>query len=77
MKPTVSRDVHLVAHGSADGRYPEGAHRAAKITEVLDSESEVVVLFVMHPTGTQHVYNVAHDEETKKPGTWHWPEREE
>lgn len=73
-RPTVGRDVHYVAHGSADGKYPQGKHRAAKVTDVPDGELGIH-LFVMNPTGTQHVFNVIEDPEGKTPGTWHWPER--
>lgn len=76
--PSISRSVHYVAPGSADGRYPP-AHRAATITEVevVNEDGEVrdnVTLFVMNPTGTHHAFNVPYDPSGTRPYSWHWPE---
>lgn len=81
--PTINRAVHYVSAGSADGRFPSVC-RAAIVTEVPDAgsqDAEVgrVGLVVMNPTGfffhpikdNGSVY----DGDTKKPCTWHWPER--
>lgn len=75
-RPSVSRDVHYVSHGTPireDGSqaFPKTC-RAAKVTEV--ATDEVVSLFVMNPTGTFFQQNIVYDE-NKAPGTWHWPER--
>lgn len=74
--PTIGRDVHYVARGSADGKFPP-VHRAAKITEV-DSyglgRPAVVSLFVMNPQGCYFDTGMVQDEVDKAPGTWHWPE---
>jgi hypothetical protein len=50
VKPSISRDVHYVARGSADGRFPSVC-RAAKVTEVNPDDPNHVGLFVMNPTG--------------------------
>lgn len=89
--PTVGRDVHQVARGSADGVYdPE--IRPAKITKVYSDE--VVSLVIWTENGTFHATSVPrHDgEDAEEPsfspfyrcpvtgraypgGTWHWPPR--
>lgn len=71
--PSVGRDVHYVSAGSKDGTYPSVC-RAAKITEVWHG-NELVSLVVFNPTGQHFATGVRHDEETKAPMTWHWPER--
>lgn len=72
--PSVGRVVHYVAYGTPGGEYEAGAHRAAMITEAsLNSES--VSLVVFNPTGWHFRLSVWHDEDEKKPGTWHFPER--
>lgn len=48
--PTVGRDVHYVARGSADGRFPSVC-RAAKVTEIDPDDTDVVGLCVINPTG--------------------------
>jgi hypothetical protein len=94
MRPTVGRDVHYVSAGSPvreDGtqQYPSTC-RASKVTEVGDSEFEIVGLMVMNPTGI-HFHSLAQggvkfafgpcinepapEGETLAPGTWHWPSR--
>lgn len=80
MKPSISRDVHYVARGSADGRFPSVC-RAAKVTEVDPADPDRVGLFVMNPTGV-FFHSLADggcslDEDGKRGGTWHWPERVE
>lgn len=75
MNPTVSRIVHYVAPGSADGTYPP-AHRAAVITETFEDPVDGEVrLCVFNPTGI-HFVLVPYDE-NHAPYTWHWPERED
>lgn len=74
VRPTVGRTVHYVA--------PAGICRAAVITEIgvplseghLD-ERQHVGLCVLNPTGQFFNRGVPYDPD-KKPGTWHWPERE-
>lgn len=79
-RPSISRDVHYVARGSADGEFPSVC-RAAKVTEVNPDDPTHVGLFVMNPTGTFHyslqVGGCHLDEDEKRGGTWHWPERVE
>lgn len=78
--PSIGRDVHYVAPGSADGRYPP-AHRAAKITEIpwVGEEYNQVrgnpSLIVFNPTGIHFPVNVPYDPTGEKPFSWHWPER--
>lgn len=78
MRPSVSRDVHYVARGSADGMFPS-ACRAAKVTEVDAQDVSRVGLCVLNPTGL-FFHSLAdggcrQDEDSKVGGTWHWPER--
>lgn len=80
-KPTLGRIVHYVSFGTPNGEYqPE--HRAAVITKVIekddngnDLQGKAVALCVMNPTGLFFNEVVLQDEEDKKGGTWHWPER--
>lgn len=51
MKPTINRQVHYVARGSADGVFPSVC-RTAIVTEV--GLNNAVGLFVINPTGTFH-----------------------
>ena len=76
MKPTapVGRMVHYVAFGTPGGEYEAGAHRAAVITEVVATNTEVVGLCVLNPTGLFFRHDVPFDEHARTPGTWHWPE---
>ncbi len=74
--PSVGRVVHYVAYGTPGGEFPAGVCRAAIITEVhnpgnLDS---VLSVCVFNPTGQFFNVGIYHDEDTKAPGTWHWPE---
>jgi hypothetical protein len=73
-KPSVGRIVHYVSYGTPGGEYPSVC-RAAIITEVLDGESHGIVnLCVLNPGGL--FFNMSHqEEEDKRGGTWHWPER--
>lgn len=88
MKPTVSRDVHYVSHGSPvreDGTQAyTSKHRSAKITEVAENpqdsdEASTVGLVVFNPTGDLYLpiaCGGSRYSEGKEGGTWHWPERE-
>jgi len=82
--PSISRDVHYVSAGSADGKFPRTC-RAAKVTEVDDpngtnADLQRVGLMVMNPTGIHFrplseggaKYDGSDD---PAPYTWHWPER--
>lgn len=78
MKPSISRDVHYVSYGTPGGEFPSVC-RAAKVTEVNADDPNHVGLFVMNPTGV-FFHSLANggchlDEEGKRGGTWHWPER--
>lgn len=66
--PTICRMVHYVARGSADGHFPPVC-RAAIITDVAP-----VALAVLNPTGIFFADEIMEDQDTKRPGTWHWPE---
>lgn len=81
MAPSVGRIVHYVAYGTPGGEYAAGAHRAAIVTDVvsaIDQESgdAVCSLCVMNPTGLFFNTGIYADQIDKKPGTWHWPERD-
>ena len=71
-QPSVNRAVHYVAYGTPGGEFPAGVCRAAIITQTLTNER--VGLCILNPTGLFFNENVLYDE-SKKPGTWHWPER--
>lgn len=79
MKPSVGRQVHYVARGSADGRFPSVC-RSATVTEVSATEEHLTGLCVVNPTGL-FFHSLAdggvmhHESETPQGGTWHWPER--
>lgn len=74
-QPTVSRDVHYVAPGSADGKYPP-AHRAAKVTAIPDPKDPwLISCVVFNPTGLHFNLAVPYDSTGQQPGTWHYPER--
>ena len=75
-KPSVGRIVHYVAFGTPGGEYKPGSCRPAIVTEVNDRETEEVKATVFQTEGTFTKQCLYHDE-TRKPGTWHWPEREE
>jgi hypothetical protein len=75
--PSVGRKVHYVAYG-VPGKFPSVC-RSADITEVDDEGN--VGLAVLNPTGL-FFHPIAHengpcphDEDGKRGGSWHWPER--
>lgn len=74
--PSVGRDVHYTAPGSADGTFPL-AHRAAKITSLGsdDDDRQCVNLIVFNPQGIHFPMRVPRDDTATKPYTWHVPER--
>lgn len=76
-KPSISRMVHFVM----DTGKNIGAHRPAIITNVITDDGVCAlsvmpdaardgVGFILVTSSTMH-------SEAKRPGTWHWPEREE
>jgi hypothetical protein len=81
-QPSVGRIVHYVSYGTPGGEFKSEC-RAAIITDVNEfiSESEKdgeeldVSMCVLNPNGLFLNQHVPHDEELKKGGTWHWPER--
>ncbi|MCW3051627.1 MAG: hypothetical protein JWN14_797 [Chthonomonadales bacterium] len=76
MKVTVGDRVHYVGGGEAD-LLPPGTHCAATVTAISDAEIGAVYLHVLHPvSGTENVWDKQFSEDPK-PGTWHWPEKEE
>lgn len=80
--PGVGHTVHYVLTG---GRNP-GDHRPAIIVRRWSTTSETVQLQVFTDATNDYLPNqvganglmwatsVAHDEDTKSIGTWHWPE---
>jgi hypothetical protein len=76
-RPSVSRVVHYVSHGTpvrGDGTQAYTSEcRAAVVTEVDDTD-DTVGLCVLNPTGLFFRSGVAHHD-GPVPGTWHWPER--
>lgn len=74
-RPSVGRAVHYVAYGTPGGEFPSGVCRAATVTEVdPDGAKDDVGVCVMNPTGLFFNRGIKHDE-SRTPGTWHWPER--
>lgn len=70
-KPSIGRVVHYHWEDSS-GLYC----RAAIITEVKNTVSTDVSLAVMFPHGQAFYEDVEFDDnQGRKPGTWHWPER--
>lgn len=81
MNPSVGRVVHYVSYGTPGGEYPSVC-RAAVVTDVsgqvgTGGEPAEVALAVLNPTGMFFNTDVPQDEETKRGGSWHWPERVE
>ena len=81
-KPSVGRIVHYVSYGTPGGEFlPE--HRAPIITAVrevepIDGEDNAIIqvdLCIINPSGLFFNTNIKQDEDTKKGGTWHFPER--
>jgi hypothetical protein len=84
VKPTVGRIVHYVSYGTPGGEYASTC-RAAIVVET--DTSDTVGLCVLNPTGQFFNRTVVHDEGRdwtegdgthlgRRPGTWHWPERD-
>jgi hypothetical protein len=75
MKPTVGRIVHYVSYGTPGGEYPS-ACRAAVITEVpVHYPVRAISLCVLNPEGLFFNKEVIEDQDDRRGGTWHWPER--
>lgn len=73
--PSVGRVAHYVSYGTPGGEYVSEC-RAAIITEVAKATPGITVgLAVLNPTGMFFNRTVPHDEDAKRGGTWHWPER--
>lgn len=77
-QPSVGRIVHYVSYGTPGGEYTSEC-RAAVVTELCgDGDPEhdgCVGLAVLNPTGMFFNRHIGHDEDRKRGGTWHWPER--
>jgi hypothetical protein len=65
--------VHYVSYGTPGGEYSSEC-RAAVVAAVVDETT--CDLVVLNPTG-MFLNRCAQDEDTKRGGTWHWPERVE
>jgi hypothetical protein len=86
MKPSVGRIVHYVSYGTPGGEYPSVC-RAAIVTTVDDYQDPTVndegqhsghvSLCVLNPEGMFFNRSVLQNEDGKRGGTWHWPERVE
>ena len=72
--PSVGRAVHYVSYGTPGGEYTPEC-RAATITETYVEGGDAVGLAVLNPTGMFFNRYVPHDEDGKRGGSWHWPER--
>lgn len=77
MKPSISRDVHYLSHGtpyrSDNSQVFPSRCRAAKVTDVHDDGTIDVCVF--NPSGLFFQHNVNRDDTAEAGGTWHWPER--
>lgn len=88
-QPSVGRIVHYKSFGTPNGEY-KPLCRAAIITEFDADQAAInklnlekaggiyhtrVGLCVLNPTGQFFNQGVEQDEDTKRGGTWHWPER--
>lgn len=75
--PSVGRIVHYVSYGTPGGEYTSecrAAVIAAVPTAVWEGDAQPVDLVVFNPTGL--FFNCCpQDEDTKRGGTWHFPER--
>lgn len=78
--PSVGRIVHYVSYGTPGGEYVSQC-RAAIIAGVPgpgDPDSrdadQPLDLAVLNPSG-MFFNRCQHDEDGKRGGTWHWPER--
>lgn len=74
-RPSVGRIVHYVSYGSPAGEYISEC-RAAVIAHVSGDGALGCDLVVLNPTGV-FFNRCIQDEETKRAGSWHWPERVE
>lgn len=80
MKPTVGRIVHYVSYGTPGGEFASTC-RAAIVAAAgphqdnPGADEDECALVVFNPTGL-FLNTVPQDEQTKKGGSWHWPERE-
>jgi hypothetical protein len=82
-RPSVGRIVHYQSYGTPGGEYPSVC-RAAIVTAVDDYQEQTpdtpvhighVSLCVLNPEGMFFDRSVLQDEDTRRGGTWHWPER--
>lgn len=74
--PSLGGGVHFVLDGEA---VSFGTHRPAVILG-FEGDSVDLIAFTSTNDGDRYArgqaerHNVPHDEDTKAPGTWHWPE---
>jgi len=78
MEPSIGRIVHYVSYGTPGGEYRSEC-RAAIVAAIKEGapDPDVVTLVVLNPTGMFFNQACRHDEDEKRGGTWHWPERVE
>ena len=71
MSPTIGRTVHCVLD--------DGTHRPGLVLEIVTETMVHVRVFTLGPVvdsrPEEFIAVLSQDEETKRPGTWHWPER--
>jgi hypothetical protein len=67
--------VLYYAYGTPHGEFPEGARRAAIITEIDDPTriDTPVGLCVLNPTGMAFLRHVPYARYPGDPGHWDWP----
>lgn len=77
-QPSVGRVVHYVSFGTPGGEYPSVC-RAAIVTAFEPGlpgiDPDRVSLCVLNPEGMFFNQHVRQNEDDKRGGTWHWPER--
>lgn len=71
-RPSIGRIVHYVSYGTPGGEY--GSQCRAAVVAAVDGPGDEIALAVLNPTGL--FFNACRqDEESRRGGTWHWPER--
>jgi hypothetical protein len=89
-KPSVGRIVHYVSYGTPGGEYASKCRAAIiagdgetlpypehgdGIDDLPEDGARLADLAVLNPTGMFFDQGVPQDEDGKRGGTWHWPER--
>lgn len=71
---SVGRTVHYRSYGTPGGEYSAQC-RAAIVTQIDATNSDVIGLAVLNPAGLFFNEETPYDADASTGGTWHWPER--